>query len=95
VLDALTETGAAIGHGFASLFDIFNPEKIILGGPMSIVGDYLLPSLKETTKSLSFSDTNPVAEIQLSEFATDAVLLGAISIVVDDILSNPTYVERR
>jgi glucokinase-like ROK family protein len=94
-LDALTKTGAAIGHGFASLFDIFNPEKIILGGPLSRVGNYLLPSLVETATSHSLLDTAPSVEILLSSFGTDAVLLGAISIVVDDILSNPTLVERR
>jgi len=94
-LEALSETGAAIGHGFASLFDIFNPEKIILGGPISIVGDYLFPTLKETATSHSLPDSDRCVEIRLSSFGTDAILLGAISIVVDDILANPTLVERR
>ena len=94
-LDALTETGAALGLGFASLIDIFNPEKIILGGPISIVGKYLLPSIIDTASSHSFTATNPNAEILLSSFKTDAVLIGAISIIVDDVLSNPTHVERR
>jgi glucokinase-like ROK family protein len=94
-LDSLAETGSALGLGFASLIDTFNPEKIILGGPLSIVGTYLLPAIIETATSHSFSDTSPNAEILLSSFETDAVLLGAVSIVVDDILSNPTHVERR
>jgi glucokinase-like ROK family protein len=94
-LESLTETGVALGLGFASLIDIFNPEKIILGGPLSIVGNYLLPAIIETAPSHSLSDTGPSAEIQLSSFETDAILLGAVSIVVDDILSNPTHVERR
>src|SRR3990172_2926010 len=94
-LDSLAETGAALGLGFAGLIDTFNPEKIILGGPLSIVGKYLLPAIIETAISHSLSDTSPNAEILLSSFETDAVLLGAISIVVDDILSNPTHVERR
>ncbi len=94
-LNSLAETGVALGHGFASLFDIFNPEKIILGGPLSIVGNYLLPPLIETATSHSLSDTSPSVEILLSSFGTDAVLLGAVSVVVDDILSHPTHVERR
>jgi glucokinase-like ROK family protein len=94
-LDSLTETGTALGLGFASLIDIFNPEKIILGGPLSIVGNYLLPALIEAAKSHSLQDTGPSAEILLSSFETDAILLGAISVVVDDILSNPIHVERR
>lgn len=94
-LDALTETGAALGLGFAGLIDIFNPEKIILGGPLSTVGNYLLPAIIETAGSHSFTVTDPNAEILLSRFETDAVLIGAISIVVDDVLSNPTHVKRR
>ena len=94
-LSSLAETGAALGLGFASLIDIFNPEKIILGGPLSILGKFLLPAIIETATSHSLSDTSPNAEILLSSFETDAVLLGAISVVVDDILSNPTHVERR
>ena len=95
VLGALSETGAAIGHGFASLFDIFNPEKIILGGPISTVGNYLLPALKETATNHLLSDSSLSVDILLSSFGTDAILLGAISIVVDDILAHPTLVERR
>jgi glucokinase len=91
----LAETGAALGLGFASLIDIFNPEKIILGGPLSILGSYLLPAVIETATSHSLTNPNPNTEILLSSFDTDAVLIGAISVVVDDILSNPTLVERR
>jgi len=95
VLEALGETGTALGLGFASLIDVFNPEKIILGGTLSSVGKYLLPSIKETATKHSLSDVSPKADIMLSAFETDAILIGAISIVVDDILSNPTTVERR
>jgi len=94
-LEALAETGTALGLGFASLIDVFNPEKIILGGLLSSVGKYLLPSIKETTTKQALSDVSPTAEIMLSCFETDAILIGAVSIVVDDILSNPTSIERR
>jgi predicted NBD/HSP70 family sugar kinase len=94
-LETLIEAGKALGLGFASLIDIFNPEKIILGGPLSIVGKYLLPSIKATATEHSLSDVNPKVDIHISSFESDAILIGAISIVVDDILSTPTLVERR
>lgn len=93
-LEALSETGKAMGIGFASLINILNPEKIILGGPLSIVGDYLLPSIKSIATKHSLPEMRPTVEIVLSGFETDASLIGAVSIVVDDILSNPTHVER-
>jgi predicted NBD/HSP70 family sugar kinase len=94
-LDALAETGTAMGLGFASLINIFNPEKIILGGPLSVLGNYLLPSIKESAEKHSLPEISPTVDIQLSGFETDASLMGAVSIVVDDILSHPTHAERR
>jgi predicted NBD/HSP70 family sugar kinase len=92
---ALAEAGAAMGQGFASLINIFNPEKIILGGPLSIAGEYLLPALKETVDKHSLPEIDQQVEVCLSSFGPDASLIGAVSIVVDDILSNPSHVERR
>jgi len=94
-IDSLAETGVAIGLGFASLINIFNPEKIILGGPLSVVGDYLLPAIIDTAVKHSLPEISPKAEILLSNFETDASLIGAVGIVVNDILSNPTHAERR
>lgn len=92
---AFAEAGAAMGQGFASLINIFNPEKIILGGPLSIAGEYLLPSVKETVDKHSLPEIDQQVEVCLSSFGPDASLIGAVSIVVDHILSNPSQVERR
>ena len=94
-LEALVEAGKAMGLGFASIINILNPEKIILGGPLSVVGDYLLPTIRSVAPRHSLPEMRPTVEIILSSFETTASLIGAISIVVDDILSNPTHVGRR
>ncbi len=93
--EALSEAGEAMGQGFANLINIFNPEKIILGGPLSIAGRYLLPSIQETVHRHTLLDMDPQVDIELSAFGADASLIGATAIVVDDILSNPAHVERR
>jgi predicted NBD/HSP70 family sugar kinase len=84
-----------MGQGFASLINIFNPEKIILGGPLSIAGKYLLPAVEETIDRHSLPEIDQQVEVCLSSFGPDASLIGAVSIVVDDILSNPSHAERR
>jgi glucokinase-like ROK family protein len=94
-IDSFAEAGAAMGQGFASLINIFNPEKIILGGPLSIAGPYLLPSIEQTVIQHSLPEIGQQSEVFLSTFGPDASLIGAIAIVVDDILLNPTLVERR
>jgi len=95
-IESLIEAGHAMGKGFAGLINIFNPEKIVLGGPLSVIGDYLLPAIEETIAHHSFlPEINQQAEVQLSAFGSDASLIGAIAIVVDDVLSKPMNIERR
>lgn len=88
-IDSFTEAGRAMGQGFAGLSNIFNPEKIILGGPLSIAGEYLLPAIKETMAQHSLTEIDQQAEVLLSPFGPDASLIGAIAIVADNILSLP------
>jgi glucokinase-like ROK family protein len=95
-IESFIEAGHAMGKGFAGLINLFNPEKIILGGPLSEMGDYLLPAIKETIAHHSFMpDLDQQAEVLLSFFRQDASLIGAIAIVVDDVLSKPMNIERR
>jgi glucokinase-like ROK family protein len=93
-LEALAEVGTAIGNGFAGLVNIFDPEKIILGGPISIAGEYLLPSIRQSVDARSMSASVVQTELNLSAFGPDASLIGAAAIVIDDILSYPTHVEK-
>jgi glucokinase-like ROK family protein len=91
---SLTEAGTAIGSGCAGLVNIFNPEKIVLGGPVSIAGDYLLPAIKQNMNERSMPENVVQTEVGLSAFGSDASLIGAAAIVIDDILTNPTHVEK-
>jgi predicted NBD/HSP70 family sugar kinase len=83
-----------MGNGIAGLVNIFNPEKVILGGPISVVGDYLLPSVKQSVNKYAMPEIVAQTEINFSAFGSDSSLIGAVAIVVDDILTNPTLVEK-
>jgi len=94
-IESFSEAGRAMGQGFAGLINIFNPEKIILGGPLSLAGDYLLPCIRETITRHAMPEIVQHAQVQLSIFGTDAALMGAVALVIDDILASPMTVERR
>ncbi len=93
-IDSLTEAGTAMGNGFAGLVNIFNPEMIILGGPITIAGEHLLPSIRQSVNKHGMREIVVQTEINLSAFGPDASLIGAAAVVVDDILTNPTHVEK-
>ncbi len=94
-IESFAEAGRAMGQGFAGLINIFNPEKIILGGPLSLAGDYLLPAIREVIPHHTLPEIDQQAEVILSSFGQDASLIGAIAVVVDDVLSHPYQVEKR
>ncbi|MCA2002373.1 MAG: ROK family transcriptional regulator [Chloroflexi bacterium] len=91
-IEALAEAGSAMGQGFAGLSNIFNPEKIILGGPLSVIGEYLLPAIKKEIARRSLPEINQETEVAISNFGADASLIGAVAIVANEVFSNPTSV---
>ena len=94
-IKSIEEAGTAMGIGLAGLVNIFNPEKIIIGGPISITGKYLLPFVQQSVNKHAMAEIAAQTEIALSQFGPDASLMGAAAIVVDDILRNPSHIEGR
>jgi glucokinase-like ROK family protein len=93
-LDAFADTGEAIGIGIANLVNTFNPEKVIIGGPLSAFGNYLISPIRASVEKHSFPEISKHAEIVNSDFGENACVIGAVSLVVNDILSNPTHSEK-
>jgi glucokinase-like ROK family protein len=92
--EALIETGSLLGLGIASLISIFDPELIVLGGPLSMAGSYLVPPIKEAVENAVLPEIRGHVEITLSAFGADASVMGAAALVTEATLSNPGSVER-
>lgn len=91
-LEALHETGSALGIGVANLVNIFNPEMVIIGGALSMVSKFLLPSIKKVIEERSLEDIRKHTAILDSAFGPDASVMGAVAMVVQAILSCPSRV---
>lgn len=92
--EALAAAGRALGIGMAGLINVLNPEKIIVGGPISMAGGHLLPSIIESVRAHGLQEIVSQTEISLSAFGPDASVIGAAAVVIDDILTNPKLVEK-
>ena len=91
-LEALAETGEAIGVGIANLINIFNPGMVIIGGAMSVVGDYLLPTISEVVKQYALSAYQQSVRVTFSTFGPMSVVMGAAALVVNATLFQPNRV---
>ena len=82
----------AIGLGVANLVNIFDPEMVILGGSLSIVGEYMLPAIRAAVHQSGLNMPRPEVLVGLSAFGSDASVMGAVALVVEEILSDPTQI---
>jgi predicted NBD/HSP70 family sugar kinase len=78
-----------ISVGIASLINLFNPQMIVLGGT---VGQTLAPVLAEIQQQVAPRTIIPEAhsvKLVTSQITSNACALGAVALVLDDILGEP------
>jgi glucokinase-like ROK family protein len=94
-IGSFSEAGMAMGQGLSTIINFLNPEKIIIGGPLSIAAPHLLPSITKAVARHCLPEIGKKVSVELSQFGPDASLIGAVAIVIDDVMSHPTQIERR
>lgn len=67
----------ALAHGIISIINVLDPEIIVLGGGVSMAGEFLLNAVREAVKPLIFFKTMPYARIELARLGADAGIIGA------------------
>ncbi|MGW7614242.1 ROK family transcriptional regulator [Streptomyces antimycoticus] len=79
--EVLEETAAYLGAGIADLINLFNPERIILGGWAGLLlGGRVLPRIRAATASYALHRPYAQTEIGMAELGPDAVALGAATL---------------
>lgn len=85
----LDETAAYLGAGVANLINLFNPERIVIGGWAGIVlGAHLLPAIRTAAAAHALRLPYQQASIELCQLGVDAVALGAATLPIARLLSN-------
>jgi len=85
-LSAMEEVGKNLGTGIVDLVNIFNPEMVIIGGAFSYGREIILPVLNKTISTETLPAIKQDLKVTFSEHGADACVLGAIAVVLDDIL---------
>ncbi|MEU8827838.1 ROK family transcriptional regulator [Streptomyces sp. NPDC048636] len=79
--EVLEETAAYLGAGIADLINLFNPERIILGGwAGALLGTHALPLIQEATARYALRRPLARTEIAPAALGPDAVALGAATL---------------
>lgn len=76
-IELVEEVGQTLGRWLAGLINIFNPEKVVIGGALSSTGDYMLQPIRSWVKRYSLNLVNEDTKIVLSKLGDQAGLIGA------------------
>lgn len=90
VLAALNEVGRYLGIGIANLVNTFNPSMVVLGGALSLAGPFILARAQEEVNIRAMAAVRQNVQITWSAFKFDACAIGAVTLILREILSNPT-----
>jgi glucokinase-like ROK family protein len=93
-LAALQNVGEYLGIGVVNLINIFNPELIVLGGALSLANEFLMPVIENSVCESALKPPCEHIRFAASAHGEDACVMGAVALVMDDILREPMVLQR-
>jgi predicted NBD/HSP70 family sugar kinase len=79
---ALADAGRAIGMAVATVCNLFNPERIVVGGELAAAGELLLGPLRESLRRGAIRSAAEDAEVVEGSLGERAEVLGALGLVL-------------
>jgi predicted NBD/HSP70 family sugar kinase len=87
--DALKRAATYFGIAAANLANLFNPERVIIGGWLGLkFAPPMLKAIREVVAEQALEYTASHLSIELGQLGSEAVALGATTLVIDELLSN-------
>ena len=86
-LATLQHIADELGKQLAGIINIFNPEMLVIGGEMSVTGDYLTLPVNMGIKKYSLNVMNEDSQIVTSELKDQAGVIGACLIARQKLLT--------
>ena len=79
-----------LAYGCVTLINAYNPDIIVIGDIISMGGDLLLPTIKETVQARVIPEMYEKVKIEFSKLSVDPTLYGAAAIATDRLLRKPS-----
>jgi predicted NBD/HSP70 family sugar kinase len=93
--ELLDKTALYLGVSIADLINLFNPERIILGGWAGLLlGEYMLPAIRAAARGRSLRHLFAQTSIELGRLGPDAVTLGAATLPIEAFLGGNVFTTR-
>lgn len=83
----ISEIAEKLGRGVGVLINLLNPELVVIGGSLSLAGDYMMLPLKTAINKYSLSLVNKDTKFKISELGNNASVIGVAMLVRGKILN--------
>lgn len=81
----IADAGRHIGVAAASLSNLFDPERIVVGGELARAGETLLAPMRHALERSALVSSSGVPEIVRGSFGDDSEVRGAIALAIDHV----------
>ncbi|MDA0165493.1 ROK family protein [Solirubrobacter ginsenosidimutans] len=79
---AIADAGTAIGTAVATLCNLFNPHRVVVGGDLGAAGEFLLAPLRESLLRGAIRSAAEDVTVVQGELGDRAEVLGAVALVL-------------
>jgi predicted NBD/HSP70 family sugar kinase len=86
-LDAL---GEWLGIGIGNLINVFNPDRVIIGGFYHSLFPFLEPAVTRGVEKVALDPAWAACDLKRSALGDDAILVGAAELVLTEVIGDPT-----
>lgn len=87
-IEIIEEIGQKLGKQIASLINLLNPELVIIGGTLSLTGDYITQPIKTAVRKYSLNLVNKDSIIKTSKLQDQAGIVGACMLARSKMFDN-------
>ena len=78
---AMERAGRWLGIGIANLVNALNPQRVVLGGILSLAADRLVPIICDEVKQRTWRWSREVCDVVVAKHGADACVMGGIAAV--------------
>ncbi len=91
----LAEAGEVLGDACADLVNLFNPQRIVLGGTFAVAAARMLGEVAARLDASALEPPRRRCRVSLSAFGAEAVTMGGVALALEGFLSLPGWMLAR
>jgi predicted NBD/HSP70 family sugar kinase len=80
----IAEAGRSIGVALGNLCNVFNPERVIIGGELSAAGDVLLAPITESISRYAIPSAAADVDVVAGQLGRRAEVMGALALILHE-----------